>query len=498
MAPLKSISAIAGILCCCIAGCNGPIDMRESIAVDEPVAIAPDFDGATIPPNIAPLNFTVQKSGICYAVDFRARGGVVQVASSAPTIRLPMDAWKNLLRKNAGETLTVAVSVKDKKAGWRTFRSRTVSIAREPIDPYLTFRQLKPAYNWWSQMAIYQRDLGTFRQTEIISGREIGCVNCHNFLNNRPDTFLISARNRPYGNAAILNAGGAVVKIDATFGYLAWHPSGCFITYTDMLPRQFFHAARLEVRDVIDVRERLMNYDLKRRVAIPLPSFSGPRTLETYPAWTPDGKTLFFCSCPIPWDSSAEKVPSAFRRVKYSLCKVSYDPAAGTWGSAQTVVSSQKTGRSAAMPRVSPDGRFLLFCQCNYGCFPAFQKSSDLYLLEMSGGACRPLGINSGESESWHCWSSNGRWIAFSSKRHDGVFTRIYFSYIDSCGKARTPFVLPQEDPEWYDSFLETMSVPELTTGPITVYGESLLAAARSHGAAQVASNAKPDAAAWR
>jgi hypothetical protein len=499
MAPLKNILALAGIIGCCIAGCNGPVDLRGSIVVDEPIAITPDFDGAAIPPNIAPLNFTVQKSGIRYAVDFRERGrATMRAASFAPTIRLPMDAWKELLRKNAGETLTVDVSVKDKKTGWRTFRSRTVSIAREPIDPYLTFRQLKTVYNWWSRMAIYQRDLGAFRRNELISGREAGCVNCHNFLNNRPDTFLISARNQPYGNAAILNYGNETVKINAAFGYLSWHPSGRFITYTDMQPRQFFHTARLEVRDVIDVRERLMNFDLERRAATPLPSFTGTRTLETYPAWTPDGRTLFFCSCPIPWDSSAGKLPSAFRRVKYSLCKVSYDPEKGSWGQAQMVIPAPQTGLSCAMPRVSPDGKFVLFCQSDYGCFPAFQKSADLYLLTIASGEYRPLNINSNESESWHCWSSNGRWIAFSSKRHDGVFTRIYFSHIDSCGNARTPFVLPQEDPGWYDSFLEAMSVPELTTGPIAAHGERLRAVARAHGVAPVTGNAATDTAAWR
>jgi hypothetical protein len=499
MAPLKSIFALVGLLCCCIAGCHDPVDLRGSIDANEPVAIDPDFDGAAIPPNIAPLNFTVQKSGIRYAVDFRARGGeTARVASFDPAIRLPLALWKNLLRKNAGETLTVVVSVKDKKAGWRTFRSRSISIMREPIDPYLVFRQLKPAYNWWREMAIIERDLGSFQQNEIISGRETGCVNCHTFLNNRPDTFLISARNRPYGNAAILNYGNKAVKIDATFGYLSWHPSGRFITYTDMQPRQFFHTARLEIRDVIDVREHLMNFDLKRRVATPLPSFTGPRTLETYPAWTPDGKTLFFCACPIPWDSSADKLPTAYRRVKYSLCKVSYNQETGNWGQVQTMVSAKFTGLSCAMPRVSPNGRFVLFCQCDYGCFPAFQKSADLYLLTIASGECRPLTVNSNESESWHCWSSNSRWIAFSSKRRDGVFTRIYFSYIDSCGKARAPFELPQKDPGWYDSFLEAMSVPELTTGPIAVHGEILRAAARANGIPPTSGEAATDTTVWR
>jgi hypothetical protein len=498
MVPLKTIRVIIGVLGFCIAGCNDPAELHKSIVVDEAVTISPDFDDATIPPNIAPLNFTINKNGTRFAVEFRAPDrAVVRAASSHPTIKLPQNAWKALLRGHAGQLLTVNVSVKD-KGQWRTFRPRTVSIARDSIDPYLTFRQLKPAYNWWSKMVIYQRDLGTFRSTEIISGQDAGCVNCHSFLNNRPETFLISIRNPSRGNATIFSESGAIDKIDAAFGYLSWHPQGSFVTYTDMKPRQFFHTGREEIRDVIDVREHLMNYDLKHHLATPLPSFTGPHALETYPAWSPDGNTLFFCACPVPWDTLTEKVPPEFGQLKYSLCKVSFDPARDLWGQAQTVVSSQQTGRSATMPRVSPDGKFVLFCMSDYGCFPAFQKSSDLYILETGSGAYHKLSINSDESESWHCWSSNSRWIAFSSKRHDGVFTRIYFSYIDSCGNAHTPFVLPQEDPELFDSFLEATSVPELTTGPIAALKGLLTVAGHTNGIAPANGHGAPDTTTWR
>ncbi|MBP8912179.1 MAG: hypothetical protein KBI32_11815, partial [Phycisphaerae bacterium] len=77
-------------------------------------------------------------------------------------------------------------------------------------------------------------------------------------------------------------------------------------------------------------------------------------------------------------------------------------------------------------------------------------------------------------------WSSNSRWIAFSSKRQGGVFTRTYFSYVDETGKVHKPFVLPQKDPACYDSLLETYSVPELITGPVTVGAWRLALASRS------------------
>ena len=131
-------------------------------------------------------------------------------------------------------------------------------------------------------------------------------------------------------------------------------------------------------------------------------------------------------------------------------------------------------------PRISPDGRFLLFCMCKYGVFPVFRPSSDLYMMDLRSGGYRRLEINSEYSESWHSWSSNSRWIAFSSKRLDGLFTRPFFSYVEADGRVRKPFILPQKDPEFYHSFLRTFSVPELITGPVRVSQKALVGAIRS------------------
>jgi hypothetical protein len=95
-------------------------------------------------------------------------------------------------------------------------------------------------------------------------------------------------------------------------------------------------------------------------------------------------------------------------------------------------------------------------------------------------GRAYAVTIHSEFSESWHSWSSNSRWIAFSSKREGGLFTRTYFSYVDEAGTAHKPLVLPQQDPAYYDSLLETYSVPELVKGPVAVSQSRLARAARA------------------
>jgi hypothetical protein len=183
--------------------------------------------------------------------------------------------------------------------------------------------------------------------------------------------------------------------------------------------------------------------------------------------------------------------PKGYAEVKYDLVRIAYDVEADQWGQPETVLAAKDTGRSILLPRISPDGRFLLFCMCRYGCFPAYQPSSDLYLMDLEKGTFAEAPINSEFSESWHSWSSNSRWIAFSSKRGEGTFTRCYLSYVDRSGRAHKPFVIPQADPEFYDTFLKTFSVPELVTGPVPVAPAALMRAARSDSA--IAVTAMPD-----
>jgi hypothetical protein len=178
--------------------------------------------------------------------------------------------------------------------------------------------------------------------------------------------------------------------------------------------------------------------------------------------------------------------PERYDEVKYDLVRVNYNLDHDEWGELETVVSAEDTKMTCLLPRISPDGRWLLFCMCDYGSFPVYHESSDLYLIDLKAfdesGRAEPkrLLVNSDKSESWHSWSSNSRWIAFSSKRQSGVFTRSYISYVDPNGRAYKPLVLPQKDPTYYDCCLWTYSVPEFVTEPVRATREKLARAIRS------------------
>lgn len=451
--------------------------------IDRPPRIRPDYAGITLPANIAPLNFTIQEPGDAFTVEIQSGESLPVILNSATgSIRIPQKTWSSLMERATGKTIRITVYARDASEKWHRFAALENTVAPEPIDGVLVYRFINPIYNYWNDIGIYQRDLTTFERSLILHGRSFkqGCTNCHSFSKNSPETFTIGIRSGDYGSATILSQNGELSKIGSKWGYTAWHPNGQIAAYSLNKVRQFFHALGPEVRDVVDLDSDLVVYRIGGAEATTAPAIANPDLMESYPTWSPDGKMLYFCAAPFPWQNRNKMPPENYKDVRYSLMRVSYDAGNDSWGTPETVVSAEQAGKSILLPRVSPDGRFVLFCMCEYGCFPIYQPSSDLYMLDVATGEHRRLDINSDQSESWHSWSSNSRWIVFTSKRRDGLLSRPYFAYVDPAGNVRKPFVLPCSDPNYLDETTKGFTVPELVTGPVQARPRSITRVVRS------------------
>jgi len=111
----------------------------------------------------------------------------------------------------------------------------------------------------------------------------------------------------------------------------------------------------------------------------------------------------------------------------------------------------------------------MVVCLSDYGTFPIWHKENDLYLLDMKKNELTAMKeVNSLESDSYHSWSTNGRWLIFSSRRLDGRHTRLFITYFDAEGKFHKPFLLPQKNPELYEKSMKSYNVPEFVSGKIT------------------------------
>ncbi|HDY87603.1 MAG TPA: cytochrome C biosynthesis protein [bacterium] len=477
------IVLISGAVSC--SSSNDIPGLNNYVTEDRAPNMRPDYTGIVIPPNIAPLNFIIEETGIQYYVKIQSPGSKsIDISSKSPKIIIPMKPWKNLLGENRGKNIDIDTYVKKPDGSWIRFKRVTNTVANENIDGHLVYRLINSLHNLYININIYQRNLENYDQSLVLSNNsfENGCVNCHTFLNNSPDNMFVHIRAKS-GNKMILVKDGIAKGIDsrtnmggAPMSYSSWHPTGKIIAFSSNKVRQFFHRYREEVRDVIDLDSGMGIYYVDSNTISTPPQLTNPDRMETLPTWSPDGKYLYFCSAPILWEDRNKLVPERYKEVKYELMRVSYDIDADTWGIVETVLSTKETGLTITFPRISPDGKFLLFCMAEYGCFTIFQPSTDLYMMDMNTGEYERLKINSKETDSWHSWSSNSKWFVFSTKRLDGVHARPHFCYVNEKGEPSKPVLLPQKDPAFYDSLNKTYNLPELITKPVKVTGRKLAA----------------------
>lgn len=490
------LMAIGVSLSVFLHGCGDREKPNEPYAiVDREPKLSPDYRDVTVPANIAPLNFAIQEPGVGYFVRIHAANDKpIEVFSRTQKIRIPQRPWRRLLKSNRGGTLSLDIFVKSGLSAqtesgpgqWQRFARVTSTIADEDIDPFMVYRRIWPGHSLWGQMGVYQRDLRSYDERVILGNDSFrnGCVNCHAFCNHRTDKILLGIRSTTYGSSAILVQDQHVRKIGTKFGYTAWHPSGTLAAFSINRVRQLFHSATNEIRDVLDYDSLIAYYLVEEKTVRTAPPLARKDWLESYPTFSPDGRYLYFCCAPITWEDR-HTAPKDFQQIKYDLVRIPYDVENDQWGQLETVLSADQTGKSILLPRISPDGRWLLFTMCDYGCFPVYRQSSDLYLMDLEASrqtgqySYRRLDINSDASESWHSWSSNGRWIAFSSKRLSHTFTRTYLAYVDDRGAVHRPLLLPQKDPLFYDSCLWTFSVPELVSERVPVSKQAIGRAVR-------------------
>lgn len=436
--------------------------------------VYPDYGETVVPPNIAPLNVQIKEPG----VRFRARiegekGGAVVVETRDGIVQWPERAWKQLLERNRGAGLSLTVTVRSADGAFRVYDPIPIGVAREALDRYIVYRLIPPIDHYYSSIGIFQRDLEGFSEQPVIENQNFapargGCVNCHSFRNRHTDRMSLQIRSASVGRPMVLVKDGVARTVDTSSSgfskspaaYHDWHPNGRYIVYSVNTVMPLEHTIG-EHRDVWDEDSDLAVYDTEANRVMTNPGIADPHRRESWPSWSADGRTLYFVSSP--------QVPlTSLYEVKYDLMRIPYDAASGAWGERTAVLSAAESGRSAAQPKESPDGRWLLVTLADHGTFPTYQPSADLILVDLKRGGWKPLDeVNSPWSDSWHCWSSNGRWIAFASKREGGVLARIYFSYFDANGRAHKPFVMPQKDPAFYQGYTMTFNVPELIVEPV-------------------------------
>ncbi|MCQ7926367.1 hypothetical protein NP234_24625, partial [Salmonella enterica] len=245
-----------------------------------------------------------------------------------------------------------------------------------------------------------------------------------------------------------------------------WHPGGRYCAFSTNTTRQGFHTVSDERIEVFDQASDVFVYDTETHELLLDSLLQTTSHCETYPAFSPDGRSLYFCT------ARTMPIPARYKEIRYDICRIDFDPATGTYGDhADTLFRASAMGKSATHPRPSPDSRFIMFTMADYGCFPIWHAEADNWILDISTGQARPLTrANSADADSFHNWDSSGRWAVFTSRRDDGLYTRLYLVHIDAHGRASKPFLLPQRDPlAYYDALMYSYNTPDFTTRPVDI-----------------------------
>lgn len=478
----------SGVLCGAIAmlmvACGRPSVPENAAKVNELPHIFPDYTEVTVPANICPLNFCVaggqyHEDNSIEAVARLSVGDKSYTYGDGCDVIIDEAEWAELRDAAKGGKIKVEVFTKENDQ-WKAFTPYYIYIANEEIDPYISYRLIQPSYVAYEDLSISQRNLTNFDESDIynnmtVQTEESGqCINCHSYKNYKTDHMLFHMRQ--YLGGTMLVDGGSLKKIDlktdSTISagvYPSWHPTKNLIAFSTNKTGQSFHTKDLAKIEVQDTKSDLILYDVdKNEVHI---IANDTTELEVFPCWSADGKTLYYTSAHFEYRDTISQEMEMIQRykdVRYNLYKRSFNPETYKFGDAELLYDAAADSMSVTLPRVSPDGKYLVFARAEFGCFHVWHRDADIFIMDLASGEIKELKeINSKLSESYPSFSSNSRWIMTDSRRDDGNYTRPYIAYFTKDGKCCKPFELPQRDPHFYTEFVRSYNRPEFMSEPV-------------------------------
>ena len=522
---------VSVLLSLILFACSSPSVPTSFTESDELPTIYPDYVDVTVPVNIAPLHFHIDHDSTSTDFVTRFTAGAEAWTFGGEDVRPGLKNWKLMKATALAASSQITVEVFELQADrWIHHRPFSITVSNDSIDPYISYRLISPSYVTYEDLTLNQRCLENFEERLIYgnminSDEENGqCINCHHAQWYNPNRIQFHVRQ--YLGGTIIAYDGNIQKVnlktDSTISagvYPSWHPTKPWIVYSTNNTGQSFHTRDIQKIEVQDTKSNLIFYDLERNEVLPITRDT--TDFDCFPFWSPDGQYIYYVSGH--WDALGEAKPDFelikyYTQMQYNLYRMPFDEQTRTFGPRELIYDASLRNRSVTLPRISPDGRWLMFTQGRFGIFHIWHNDADLYMMDLTKAVPEPepavsrviqhshtaaqqeqvsdvelanradsireaqgrqvpfpesiypiAELNSPEVESWHCWSSNQCWVVFSSRRVDGNFTRPFIAHFDGKGHFSKPFELPQDDPQFHRQFLRSYNIPEFLSGPVTI-----------------------------
>ena len=396
---------------------------------------------------------------------------VLRFATSEPRWRPSEADWATIKQRSVerdAEVAIVGVGATAEAASAATVRIRT---ARDPVGDSIFYREVPlpfltavqdPSRIRWRFGSIDSQE----RPPIVLEDLPV-CGNCHSFSSNGAVLGLDVDYGNDKGAYAVLPVSKQMVLNDekiitwsdykkndgeATFGLLSRvSPDGRYVISTVKDRAVFVATPDIWFSQLFfPIKGILVVYDTEKGTYRSLPGADDPEYVQSNPTWSPNGKSIVFARTQAYRREALAKATDVLlnekdvpefvnnkQPFKFDLYRVPFNEGRG--GKAEPIEGASHNGKSNYFAKFSPDGKWIVFCKAEN--YMLLMPDSELYIIPAEGGQARRLEANTPRMNSWHSWSSNGRWLVFSSKANT-AYTQLFLTHIDDAGRSTPPVLL--------------------------------------------------------
>ena len=401
--------------------------------------------------------------------------------------------WETIKAHSRDGDLTLSVyGLADRESG-TALSGQTIALrtSHDPVGDSIFYRQIPLPFALASQSFEKTRwrlgDIASYGKPATVMEGITVCASCHafsgdgkkigmeyNFGNDNGAQFITEVRpeivvdEKEIFTWSDFPREGLIPPTRGLFGRMS--PSGRFaaasvneISYAAVMDDLAYSQLFFPTYGII------ATYDSESRRITPLPGASDDRYVQANPVFGPDEKFLYFCRAKSKNEvhQNLAQVTTVFEKrsieelnhlynIQFDIYRLPFNDGRG--GEPLPVAGASGNGMSNYFPRISPDGRWLVYTRSRSGIM--LQPDSELWIVPAAGGTARRMNCNRDHFNSWHGWSSNGRWLLFSTKTN-GPFTEIFLTHVDRDGNDSPPVRLSRfNDPGYAANVPEFAPIP--------------------------------------
>jgi tetratricopeptide (TPR) repeat protein len=398
---------------------------------------------------------------------------VLRASVDAPRWRPSEEGWKQMKRRSVdrdAEVIVTGVGQTKRATGSSSARVH-IRTSKDEVGDSLFYREVPLPF--LTAVQDPSRIRWRFGTVDAEAGPPIVlqnlpvCGNCHSFADNGSILGLDVDYGNDKGAYGILPVSKHMVMDDAkiitwadykredgelTFGLLSRvSPTGRYVISTVKDRSVFVALPDLMISQLFfPIKGILVVYDRETKTFSELPGADDPQYVQTNAVWSPDGKEIVFARAKAYHAERLEQQNSALvdekdvpeftvekKPFRYDLYRIAFN--GGKGGTPEPLQGASDNGMSNFFPKYSPDGRWIVFCKADS--YMLLQPDSELYIVPAEGGVARRLRYNTARMNSWHSWSSNSRWLVFSSKVNT-AYTQLFLTHVDENGDDSPPVLL--------------------------------------------------------